>query len=164
MCPNDPLAGQIWYVPTEHAGHHGCTDYLGVMGTSETANDGILLSGPPISISKITDGLSHTLIMGERGISYDLWGWPYCGCGHQTVPWDPDTGTGDGDNLCSTGLGLEIGNADDDIHKFHFWSYHSEITNFLMADGSGHTLTYEIDYRVLQALATRSGGETVSVP
>lgn len=155
MCPNDPLAGQIWYEPIYHAGHHGCTDYLGVMGTTPTAADGIMLYGPPIKIAKVTDGISHTLIMGERGVSNDLWGWPYCGYGD---------GTGNGDNLCSTGLGLEIGNAYDDIHKFHFWSYHREIANFLMADGSGRILPYEIDYYVFQALATRAGGETASVP
>src|SRR5215467_8684648 len=81
MCPDDPLAGQIWYEPTAHSGHHGCTDYLGVMGTSPKAGDGILLYGPPIKVAQITDGTSRTLIMGERGISNDLWGWPYCGYG-----------------------------------------------------------------------------------
>ena len=164
MCPDDPLAGKIWYDPTQNAGHHGCTDYLGVMGTTETSNDGILLSGPAISIAKITDGVSRTLIMGERGISDDLWGWPYCGCGHVIVPDDPDTGTGNGDNLCSTGDGLVMGNAVDDIHKFHFWSYHGETANFLMADGSDRILTYEIDYFVFQALGTRAGSETLPVP
>ncbi|HTQ38719.1 MAG TPA: DUF1559 domain-containing protein [Pirellulales bacterium] len=152
MCPDDPLAGFIWYDPTQYAGHHGCTDYLGVMGTLATANDGILLYGPPISIPKITDGLSNTLIMGERGISNDYWGWPYCGYGD---------GTGNGDNLCSTSDGLVEGNAYDDPHKFHFWSYHPDAVNFLTADGAIHTLRYEVDYWVFQWLATRAGGETV---
>jgi prepilin-type N-terminal cleavage/methylation domain-containing protein len=155
MCPNDPLAGQIWYDPLQRAGHHGCTDYLGVMGTTATAGDGILVYGPSISIPKITDGTSKTLIMGERGISDDLWGWPYCGYGD---------GTGNGDNLCSTGDGLVAGNASDDVHKFHFWSYHRELANFLMADGSGRPLTYHIDYILFQKLATRAGGEVVAVP
>jgi prepilin-type N-terminal cleavage/methylation domain-containing protein/prepilin-type processing-associated H-X9-DG protein len=161
MCPDDPLAGKIWYDPTQRSGHHGCTDYLGVMGSSETAGDGILLSGPPISIPKITDGLTHTLIMGERGISDDLWGWPYCGCGHQTNLADPYSGTGDGDNLCSTQDGLVEGNAYDDPHKFHFWSYHPDSCNFLMADGSVHNFRYILDYWLFQAVATRAGGEYV---
>src|SRR5262249_42794908 len=144
MCPDDPLAGRIWYEPALHAGHHGCTDYLGVMGTSPTAGDGILLYGPPIKMAQITDGKSRTLMMGERGISNDLWGWPYCGYGD---------GTGNGDNLCSAGDGLVIGDAYDDVHKFHFWSYHREITNFLMADSAVRILSYEIDYRLFQALA-----------
>jgi prepilin-type N-terminal cleavage/methylation domain-containing protein len=155
MCPDDPFAGRIWYEPSARAGHHGCTNYLGVMGTTPTANDGILLYGPPISIRKIPDGTSHTLIMGERGVSNDLWGWPYCGYGD---------GTGNGDNLCSTGDGLVNGNAYDDIHKFHFWSYHREVAHFIMADGSAKLFSYEMDYVLFQKLATRAGGETISSP
>jgi prepilin-type N-terminal cleavage/methylation domain-containing protein len=155
MCPDDPFAGRIWYDPTQHAGYHGCTNYLGVMGTTPTANDGILLYGPPISIRKIQDGTSHTLIMGERGVSDDLWGWPYCGYGD---------GTGNGDNLCSTGDGLVDGNAYDDVHKFHFWSYHRQLAHFLMADGAARVLTYDTDYILLQKLATRAGGETMGAP
>jgi prepilin-type N-terminal cleavage/methylation domain-containing protein len=165
MCPDDELAGLIWYDPIHyiHPGYHGCTDYLGMMGTTETANDGILFSGPAISIPKITDGASHTLIMGERGISNDLWGWTYCGYGHEANGYD--TGTGDGDNLCCTGyFGLMEGNAFDDDHKYHFWSYHPDLVNFLIADGAVHSFRYEIDYWVLQALATRAGSESVPVP
>jgi prepilin-type N-terminal cleavage/methylation domain-containing protein/prepilin-type processing-associated H-X9-DG protein len=169
LCPDDPLAGLIWYDPVNYpnSGHHGCTDYLGVMGTTETSGDGILMSGlfsPAISIPKITDGTSHTLIMGERGISNDLWGWPYCGCGHQLNPFDPNSGTGNGDNLCVTGDGLVEGNAYDDVHKFHFWSYHFNAVNFLFADGAVRPFPYEIDYGTFQALATRAGGESVAVP
>ena len=54
------------------------------MGTSGLANDGILLHGGPnsaISLTQVTDGASHTIIMGERGISNNLYGWPYCGSG-----------------------------------------------------------------------------------
>jgi prepilin-type N-terminal cleavage/methylation domain-containing protein len=155
MCPDDPLAGSIWDEPLFHSGRHGCTDYLGVMGTSPATGDGILLYGPPIKIAQITDGVSRTLIMGERGISNDLWGWPYCGYGD---------GTGNGDNLCSAQDGLVIGNSFDDAHKFHFWSYHQDIANFLLADSAVRNLRYEIDYHVFQSLATRAGGENTSVP
>jgi len=155
MCPDDPIAGQIWYEPAAHAGHHGCTDYLGVMGTSPKAADGILLYGPPIKIAQVTDGASRTLIMGERGISNDLWGWPYCGYGD---------GTGNGDNLCSTSDGLVTGDAYDDVHKFHFWSYHRDIVNFLMADSAVRNLNCAIDYQVFQSLGTRAGGENASPP
>jgi prepilin-type N-terminal cleavage/methylation domain-containing protein/prepilin-type processing-associated H-X9-DG protein len=166
-CPDDPLTEQIWYDPIQHAGHHGCTDYLGVMGTGPAAGDGILMSsayGIQVSIPQITDGLSHTMIMGERGISDDLWGWPYCGCGQEFVPGNPHTATGEGDNLCSTKDGLVIGNAQDEPHKFHFWSYHLNSVNFLFADGGVRPLTYEIDYWLFQALATRAGGEVVATP
>ena len=79
------------------------SDYFGMMGSSPTANDGILLyglygtNGLGISLAQVTDGASNTIIMGERGVSNNLYGWPYCGYGD---------GTGNGDNLLSTQLGL----------------------------------------------------------
>ena len=100
MCPDDPNAGKVWFAFPGY-GHHGCTNYLGVMGTSPTANDGILYYGSYVNLSTVTDGASNTIIMGERGIPNDLfWGWTYCGYGD---------GTGNGDNLCSTQLGLAPG-------------------------------------------------------
>ena len=38
------------------------------------------------------------------------------------------------------------------------------MAQFIMADGSGHVLTYDIDFTVFQALSTRAGGELVQVP
>jgi prepilin-type N-terminal cleavage/methylation domain-containing protein len=155
-CPDDPLRDDI-YTDSRY-GKFGCTDYLGVMGTTETANDGILLHGnynSAVRLPMVADGASHTLIMGERAISYDYFGWPYCGFGN------PDTGTGFGDNLMATVNGLSAG-APDGTHDYHFWSYHLDLAQFLWADGSARPLTYELDYNVLQALATRAGGEMVS--
>ena len=127
------------------------------MGTSSTANDGILLYGGPnsaISLKQVTDGASHTIIMGERGISQTILGWPYCGYGD---------GTGQGDNLMSTQLGLSPG-SDNGNDDYHFWSYHPNLAQFLWADGSAQPLTYDIDFAVLQALSTRAGGELAQVP
>ena len=150
-CPDDPLKDAIY--DTGLFGKYGCTDYLGVMGTTSTANDGILLhggSGSAISLKQVTDGASHTIIMGERGISVAYWGWPYCGAGLD--------GTGNGDNLLTTQFGLSPG-TDDGNHDLHFWSYHPNLTHFLWADGSAQPLAYDIDFAVLQALSTRAGGE-----
>ena len=154
-CPDDPLKDAIWNDPVY--GNYGCTNYLGVMGSSPTANDGILIHGGPnaaISLKQVTDGAAHTLILGERGISQLLYGWPYCGYGDST---------GQGDNLMSTQLGLSPG-TDDGNHDFHFWSYHPNMAQFIMADGSGCPLTYDIDFHTFQALSTRAGGELVQLP
>ena len=94
--------------------------------------------------------------MGERGLSDYLYGWPYCGCGD-------GNGTGWGDNLMCTQLGLSQGFPDGN-HDYHFWSYHPNMANFLWADGSEQPLTYDIDFNVFQALATRAGGEVVTAP
>jgi prepilin-type N-terminal cleavage/methylation domain-containing protein/prepilin-type processing-associated H-X9-DG protein len=153
MCPDDRLAGKVWYAETGF-GYHGCTNYMGMMGTSPTANDGIMLStlngGSSITISQIIDGTSNTFIMGERGTPTDLyWGWTYCGYGDST---------GNGDNLNSTQYGLAPGLPDGN-HNYHYWSYHPFGVNFLMADGSARFINYDIAFTTYQALSTRRGNE-----
>lgn len=159
-CPSDPLKDQTWSAPGD--GTYGCSDYFGVMGTtgSNSNSDGILVHGgyqSAISLAQVTDGASHTLIMGERGLSASLYGWPYCGYG------DLNYGTGWGDNLMATQFGLSQGYPDGN-HDYHFWSYHPNMAQFIWADGSGQPLTYDIDNTVFQALATRAGGEFVQAP
>ena len=164
-CPDDPLRDAIYHDPTY--GDYGCTAYLGVMGTSSVAGDGILLHGGPnsaISLAKVTDGASHTIIMGERGISQTLYGWPYCGAGKFVqFPNGQFVNTGEGDNLMSTQLGLSQGN-DDGSHDFHFWSYHPHLCQFLWADGSAAPISYDINLATFQAISTRAGGEVVQMP
>jgi len=48
-------------------------------------------------------------------------------------------------------------------NTLHFWSYHSAGANFALADGSVRAIPYSIEDTVMQALATRAGGETVSL-
>ena len=104
----------------------------------------------------VRDGISNTIIMGERGQPNDLWaGWTYCGTGFDC--------TGNGDNLCSTALGLSPG-APDGNHDLHFWSYHAGAAAFLWADGGGRFLNYSIDFRLFQAISTRAGGEATNPP
>ncbi len=156
-CPSDPFKDLVWSQPG--VGTYGCSAYFGVMGTTEFANDGILLKGDnnsAVRLGDITDGASHTLIMGERGLSDYLYGWPYCGAGD-------GNGTGWGDNLMATTLGLSQGYPDGN-DDYHFWSYHVHLAQFIFADGSGQPLTYDIDNTVFQALATRAGGEIVQTP
>jgi prepilin-type processing-associated H-X9-DG protein len=95
-------------------------------------------------------------MMGERGIPNDLyWGWPYCGCGIDNL--------GNGDHLLTSQFAISAG-LPDGSHNLHFWSYHSGLAMFLFADGSGHPLNQSIDLKIFQALSTRAGGETVSLP
>jgi prepilin-type N-terminal cleavage/methylation domain-containing protein/prepilin-type processing-associated H-X9-DG protein len=155
MCPSDPRAGKIWY-GTPY-GYHGCTEYMGSMGTSATAGDGVLISRDCVRVDDIVDGSSNTIIMGERGIPEDLyWGWTYCGAGEIIG----GVVTGHGDNLMSTKLGLGPGRPDGN-HNLHYWSYHSGGAMFLLADGSVRFLNNEINFTTFQALSTRAGGEVL---
>jgi len=54
-------------------------------------------------------------------------------------------------------------NFNDPCGMFHFWSSHPGGANFALADGSVHFLSYSAN-NVMPALATRAGGEAVSLP
>ena len=42
----------------------------------------------------------------------------------------------------------------------HYWSFHSNGANWLLADGSVRFLQYEVGTTILPKMATRNGGET----
>jgi hypothetical protein len=153
ICPTDPLAGSISRTNGSTVGFHGTTEYLGVMGTSSTANNGVFYSDSKVVLESVIDGTSNTIMMGERGIPNDLyWGWTYCGAGYD--------GTGDGDNQCSSKYPFSPGKSDG-AHNLHFWSYHPGGGHFLFADSSITFLSYSLDFAMFQALSTRHGGEVV---
>jgi prepilin-type N-terminal cleavage/methylation domain-containing protein/prepilin-type processing-associated H-X9-DG protein len=153
-CPSDPKAGQLW--TDTYWGSYATGNYFGVMGTTQTAGNGMLFSNSFVTLSDVTDGTSNTLFVGERGAVGDCqYGWWGCGAG--------DNCTGDGDNLLHTEFGLTQG-GQETPHRFHFWSYHPGGAYFLLVDGSVQYLTYNIDYHLFQALSTRAGREAVTVP
>lgn len=150
FCPSDPNQKQIYrnyfgadYMPTQYMGVSG--------GTPDTANDGAFYVNSKIKFANFEDGLSNTVIMGERGVPNTLfWGWATCGATSYDV-------------YVSMHYGYSKGNPKDSIHLSHFWSYHPGGANFLYADGSVRLIPYQINYKTLVALATRSKGEPVSV-
>jgi prepilin-type N-terminal cleavage/methylation domain-containing protein len=161
-CPDDPLAGRAdtsASAATSGYDRYACGSYMGVMGRSGSVEDGILVHttyNGAIRLAQVTDGLSQTLIMGERGVGTQLlYGWPYCNSGKEF--------NGEGANLLSTQTGLSPG-VPDGSADFRFWSYHPNLCQFICADGSGHVLSYDIDLPTFQALSTRAGGEVVQMP
>jgi prepilin-type processing-associated H-X9-DG protein len=55
------------------------------------------------------------------------------------------------------------GRIENPCDSAHIWSLHSGGANFLFADGSVHFLRYSAR-DILPALATRAGGEVVTLP
>jgi len=147
------------------------TSYLGVEGTNQKSKDGLLYRNSRTRLVEITDGTSHTLLVGERPPSADFrFGWWYAGAGQD--------GSGSLDmvlgareliskrfgNACqSEPPSFRTGRLENMCDQFHFWSLHSGGANFVFADGSVHYLPYSSD-NIFPALATRAGGETVSIP
>jgi prepilin-type N-terminal cleavage/methylation domain-containing protein/prepilin-type processing-associated H-X9-DG protein len=144
---------------------------------------------PGIKMSAVTDGLSNTLMVGERPPSKDLiFGWMFAGVG----------ASGDGDtdvilgiserheeggpfsnlkdpngNSCSPGskdpnsplaYKLSPGDLRNQCDQFHYWSLHTGGANFCLGDGSVRFLTYTTSPIVQRAMATRNGGEVFDEP
>jgi prepilin-type processing-associated H-X9-DG protein len=144
----------------------GLTSYLGVEGVDLNSRDGVLFANSSTRLADITDGLSQTLLVGERPPSADLeYGWWYAGPG-QSRTGSTDVVLGAREvNVSQPGCppgqyAFGPGSFNGRCDLFHFWSPHPGGGQFLFADGSVHFLAYSAA-PVLPALATRSGGEAV---
>ena len=169
LCPSDPQGGEL--VSCCSDGHVGpgdeedCrqTNMGGVMDSQRWYNwyverlplseaDGIFAFRNGCKISKITDGTSSTLMIGEL------------------------TGAGPGTHSAHFWITHDIISTRDGINgpwtipgggSFQFYdggfsSYHPGGCHFTMADGSVHFLSENIARHVLVALTTRAGGEPIS--
>lgn len=123
----------------------------------------------PIRMAKITDGTSHTLVLGEKYVRNDLYdggsksddkGW--------TDGWDPDTmrstcfapyqdSDGQGFQFQPLNSPGDLFGSDRDV--YYFGAAHTGGFNSAFADGSVHTINYDIDVTVFNGLGTRAGGE-----
>jgi prepilin-type processing-associated H-X9-DG protein len=142
-----------------------------VSGTDYRTVDGILFLDSRVRLADITDGTSGAVVCGERPPSADQqFGWLYAGMGQRN------------DGSADMVLGVRElnvspivarcwggpyefsrGAVNNQCDLFHFWSLHPGGANFLFADGSVRFLSYSAR-DVLPALATRAGGEAVSLP
>ena len=125
----------------------------------------------PIGMAKIIDGTSHTFLVGEKYLRSDL----YDGGGKSDDQgwadgWDPDairsTCFQPYQDSDSTGFQFPPPNDPGDFFGkdrdvYYFGSAHTGGFNAVFADGSVHTLNYDIDVVLLNALATRAGEEQI---
>jgi prepilin-type N-terminal cleavage/methylation domain-containing protein/prepilin-type processing-associated H-X9-DG protein len=141
------------------------TDYLGVSGTGNGSNDGILFTQSNVLLTAISDGTSNTALVGERPPSSDLeYGWWFAGAGYDgngigdVVLGARETGYASALGCPASKVGLQPGVATNSCDQVHFWSFHPSGANFLMADGSAHLVNYGGN-AVLPQACTRAGGE-----
>lgn len=170
VCPSYPQA----FTPsnTPRFFNAGNTTYLGVLGNNYASEDGIFLADRKRRAAEIRDGLSNTLMMGERPPSKDqYYGWWYCGYGQAgTSSLDSVLGVRElntylYDNaMCSRGpYEFGPGDANFQCSSLHFWSEHPGGAVFAFADGSVQMLSYEAN-QILPQLATVAGKEVVDRP
>lgn len=131
------------------------SNYVGVFGLSEiedvpSAGEGIFFHNSRLTFASISDGLSNTLLIGERGSKLGSSVW---------------SGVIPGANNAK---GRIVGSADHtpnhaDHHFDDFSSFHPQGVHFLVGDGSVQRINDQINVAVYHAMVTRSGGEVVSM-
>ncbi len=165
ICPSFPQAD----VPSETSEYKiaANTTYLGVLGTNFTANNGFFGTDVKRRPANVVDGLSNTLMIGERPPSSDgYFGWWYSGYGQagtsclDTLLGVRELNTGQrGNAICRSGpFDFGLGDPNYQCSSLHFWSQHPGGAVFCFADGSVKFLSYEAD-SVMPQLATVAGKE-----
>ncbi len=152
-------------------------NYVGVFGVGEPGVDGngLFFRNVSVPLSKIKDGLSNTLAVGERstqanyGRGKATWVGTIPGSSFWSCNWatggDPDGGgacvteDGSGMTLGHTGEGRGPSDNTGDTTLFH--GPHTKGANFLYADGHVRWLPNTINYKVYTALSTRALGEVI---
>jgi prepilin-type N-terminal cleavage/methylation domain-containing protein len=113
---------------------------------SATYPQGIVSYKSGVSIARITDGTSKTLMYGEiskrRADGFQAF---------------------NGDNAASLMVGedrpFEVENETKSLNDVSFASLHPSVVNFVMVDGSVHSISKEVDMKVMDRAAQRNDGE-----
>jgi prepilin-type processing-associated H-X9-DG protein len=159
--------------PTEHRlrnadGMIALASYRGVAGINVRLLDGMFHPNFVVRLTDVPDGLSSTLLIGERpsGPGGLFGGW-YSGHDYSICTWaqlQPAGYTAREAKIhpCpnKASPSFQPGTITDPCAADWFWSEHPRGANFAFADGSVRFLTYG-SAAMLPLLATRQGGETI---
>jgi len=168
QCPSDPGPPLLELQSEKDAkvivATLGTSDYVGCFGTRELTDcadapvgmivlsDGIFQHNQPVRLRDITDGISSTIMVGERTSVHGASTWTgYVPGGLQA-------------HARFLGIANEPPQPAITSKLPGFSSSHASCTNFLYADGSVRTITHTIDQPIFRSLATRSSGELITAP
>ncbi|HMP78118.1 MAG TPA: DUF1559 domain-containing protein [Pirellulaceae bacterium] len=164
ICSSESAPDQVDLSETPHHPHDpppppsgapslivGRSSYSGVFGSNEIEDDplngnGLFFGNSRIRLRDITDGLSNTIMIGERRNDYGRIGW-VGSVGDIAEPFARIVGSAD--HVPNHRHG----------HFEDFRSFHRVGANFAFADGSTQLISDTIDEDVYWALATRAGDE-----
>jgi prepilin-type N-terminal cleavage/methylation domain-containing protein len=149
VCPTANLAGSRpggWgygvYKMSMGSGVNGYTNGVGYMNSAIKQRD-------------IRDGLSSTILFGES--QYGFWGDALSCCVRIPAPTEQSQGKVAIDWHSDL---LDAGN-NSKTAVFGFGSWHGDLVNFGLCDGSAKSISKSIDVVILNQLGTRAGMETI---
>lgn len=143
----------------------GYATYRGVMGTSPPTSapagtpttNGIFYGDSDVSFRGIRDGEANTLLFGES--LYGMWADGNSCCARVA----DDDGDNQPDRTSASGSAFDTywDNNGTPPRYFGFGSWHDDLAQFALCDGSARPLAKNIDFAIFRALATRDGGERI---
>src|SRR5687767_14215190 len=135
---------------------------LGLLNTEPENGNGILYENSKTRTTDIKDGTSQTLIVGERGSFFTRAPWAGA-IDSGTIRVTPGAPVYTAiAELAPCMVLARVGNKplnNSFCEPYDFFSPHSSVNHFAFADGSAHPLRMSMSIKVLQALATRAGGD-----
>lgn len=136
------------------------THYAGCHHDSEApideTNNGVLFLNSRLRLSKVLDGLSQTILLGEMADTKETLGWV---SGTRSTLRNT-SGLNDSKVLDRNGRLVDTReDAPGSLEVGGFGSFHTGGAQFVLADGSTRFLSQSIDRKLYQKLGHRSDGE-----
>jgi prepilin-type N-terminal cleavage/methylation domain-containing protein len=151
LCPSRSRGGEVM-VPSDDAnGRYEAADRK--WAKTDFASNSLVIANRPVAMStaEITDGLSHTIALGEKAFDPMV----------QTPSswyWDEPIFSGGSRGTSRSGLLLHVDGVGIE-YKHHWGSAHPAGVHFTMFDGSVQMVTRLIDWKVFRSSLSPRGGE-----
>jgi prepilin-type N-terminal cleavage/methylation domain-containing protein len=173
ICPSDRNAG-VFTVQSESDkdmasaatnSYAACFGQGGLLNSQPDVGNGIFARNSKVRIVDVTDGTSNTIAVGERPALFTQtpWAGVMTGGTCRTTPGAPVylSIIEQAPSMVMARIGVRPLN-DRYSEPYDFFTPHQGVAHFVFADGAVHALRTTTSLKVLQALATRAGNETVS--
>jgi prepilin-type processing-associated H-X9-DG protein len=161
------VLGAASYTLTCYLGIAGNRASEGLTGIGDTGVLNLKPVGTYISLPRISDGTSNTLMFGERPPMPQggVYGRAYL-MDYQSHIWAQVQSTADNPPYagCTFPMYFQDGNINNNCDANHMWSLHTGGANFALCDGSVKFTQYAAGPTIIPAMSTRSGGEVFNAP